>query len=426
MKLKKIAAIALIVLGLVSLGYLRLADPLIRLIAASIGMIWVIKVAAVIWQQAEGIRFESTLGLVAYFTVWPGIAIEGFTERKIEPSSEVGNRFLSGWLTFLSGVGVLLFASWMGQGHSDFYNYLGLSGVLLMIHLGFMQVLADGLRLLGFSPKTLFDQPLSASSLRDFWSLRWNQAFVDMNRIFLLGPLKNRIPPQLLIFSIFLVSGLLHEMGISYPDGVSWGKPLLYFVIQGLGMLLERKVKFPRLLVWIWILSPSLFLFTPAFTHLFLGRLTQAIYLFMSSHRLSDWFHYGLVLGGFFNLMVLGASVQVPEKLGWKKDFAQLSSMNRKVFWTYGGYIFSIILFMAIVSFSLSVENRITGSVSVFLWLCFIAMFWWARVLIDFFFMKDEDWPRGPLFRVGHICLSTLFLTLAGLYSLLAAMEVLC
>ena len=65
-------------------------------------------------------------------------------------------------------------------------------------------------------------------------------------------------------------------------------------------------------------------------------------------------------MGGAFHFLVLCASVQVPGKLGWLEEFKKLSSLNRKVFWTHGAYIFSIIVFMSMVS-SFLVGSRIDG-----------------------------------------------------------------
>ena len=290
----------------------------------------------------------------------------------------------------------------------------------MIVHLGLIEIIADGIRLLGFSPMSLFDRPYLSSSLRDFWSFRWNRAFVDMNKIFIMGPLRDKVPVALLTFSIFAVSGILHEIGISYVDGVSWGSPLLYFVIQGVGMEVEKHRKFPRVLVLAWILLPVPLLFTAAFTNLFLGSLSRIIADFAVGVSVADVFKYGLLFGGLAHFLVLCASVQVPGKLGWREEFNKLSSLNRKVFWTYGAYIFSIIVFMSMTSFLLSRQDFQSLSIPSFLWVLFIALFWWARVLTDFIYMKHSDWPQGPLFSIGHVCLTTLFISMSVLYSVLA------
>lgn len=419
MKTAKICALLLISLGFFSLYLLKDFPPIIRLIASSFGMVWFIKIAALIWQISDGAKLQSRLGILLYLFAWPGISVDGFTERN-SINANTGARFLEAWLTLLAGLGILVGVSLIGRGESTALNYVALFSILLIIHLGVIEVIADGIRLLGFSPRSLFDRPFLSISLRDFWSVRWNRAFVDMNKIFIMLPLRNRVPLAILTFSIFAFSGALHELGISYADGVSWGSPLLYFVIQGIGMVIEKHRKLPLSLVWAWILLPVPLLFTPAFTNLFLGNLSRMTSDFAFSLNEADLYKYGLILGGISHLLVLCASVQVPGKLGWHEEFKKLSPLNRKVFWTYGGYIFSIIIFMAVTSFLLSHQHLQALSLPSFLWVLFIAFFWWARVLTDFFYMSHSDWPQGPLFTVGHVCLTTVFISLAVLYTILA------
>jgi hypothetical protein len=419
MKAEKIFSIVLILVGFIGLYFLKDAAPIVRLFAASIAMIWIIKIGGILWQKADGATFQSPLGFFLFFFAWPGISVTGFTKRERIPES-TGLRFLESWIAFLVGIGILIVVSLWGRGESTLLNYVALLSILLIIHLGLLEAIADGIRLCGFSPMSLFNRPYLATSLRDFWSVRWNRAFVDMSKIFIMKPLKNKISSATLTFSIFVISGILHELAISYADGVSWGKPFLYFVVQGVGMEIEKKIKFPKFFQWCWILIPAPLLFSPAFTNLFLGGFARLISDFIFSVKVEDIFHYGLILGGFFHLLVLCASIQVPGKLDWKNEFQKLNSLNRKAFWTYGGYIFSIIVFMSMVSFLLAHQDFHMSTLPTFMWVFFIAFFWWARVLIDLFYMNHEDWPQGPLFTIGHICLTTLFISVSVLYTLLA------
>lgn len=424
MKAQKCIGLTIVALGLLGLWFLRELDPVFRLALASIGMIFVIKLAAMIWQREDNTSPDSFLSAFLFIALWPGISLSGFTQRKTEPPPETGKRFMEAWLFFLFGLVTLFLVSILTKGNSTLGNYIALVSILFIVHLGLVELAADGIRLIGYSPKSLFDQPYLATSLRDFWSHRWNRAFVDMNKTFLLKPLHKIVPPRVLVISIFLVSGCLHELGISYADGVSWGRPFLYFFLQGLGMELETRFKFSKPLLWIWILAPLPLLFTPSFVNLFLGGLATWISFHISILTKFDWLKYGLFAGGFGHLLVLCASLQVPGKLNWKQEFQKLSSLNRKVFWTYGGYIFSIIVFMSAVSFIMARDLESLASAPAKIWLLFIGIFWWARVFTDLFYMKHSDWPQGPLFTIGHICLTTLFISLAAGYTLLFFMGI--
>lgn len=412
----KTAALALIGCGLSGLVFLSETHPLVRLGYVAIGLVMVIKVAALLWQVADGVKIHSRLGILAFFA-WPGVRFDGFAKRSKSPPAETGRFFLESWLQMLAGFALLLIISFYGRGESTALNYVALIAVLFIVHMGMVEVVADGWRLLGFSPRGLFERPLCSQSLREFWSERWNRAFVDMNKIFLLEPLRKRVPSAALIFGIFLVSGVLHEIAISYPADGPWGWPLLYFSLQGVMVLSEKWIKWPRPLVLIGVLAPMPILFPPQFVDLFLGGLTAWIYANLFTLALADYLYYGLLAGAGMHLLVLCASVQVPSRMNWQEEFRKLSNLNRKVFWTYGAYILTIIIFMSAVSFYLA--NQPQHGVGDWIWILFIALFWLARLAIDFLYMKHSDWPKGPLFTVGHICLSTLFISMVLLYSAL-------
>jgi hypothetical protein len=47
---------------------------------------------------------------------------------------------------------------------------------------------------------------------------------------------------------------------------------------------------------------------------------------------------------------------------------------------------------------------------------CFIGSYWTARILVDTFYFSHEDWPKGTQFVVGHLLLTSLFISLAASY----------
>ena len=84
------------------------------------------------------------------------------------------------------------------------------------------------------------DWPLASISLSDFWGRRWNRAFRDLTLRFLFRPLTPRLGPRAALLVVFVFSGLVHDLAISFPAAAGYGGPTLYFVVQGVALLDER------------------------------------------------------------------------------------------------------------------------------------------------------------------------------------------
>ena len=92
----------------------------------------------------------------------------------------------------------------------------------------------------------LHDRPWRARSIADFWSRRWNLWFSDWIRYAVYQRLRRR--PVLALVSAFAVSGVLHEWAINVPlyfvtGRALFGTMMLYFLLQVVGMLIERRFK---------------------------------------------------------------------------------------------------------------------------------------------------------------------------------------
>ena len=46
----------------------------------------------------------------------------------------------------------------------------------------------------------------------------------------------------------------------------------------------------------------------------------------------------------------------------------------------------------------------------------FIAVYWTARIGVDFLYYEHKDWPPGRQFVIGHVLLTALFFALAITY----------
>jgi hypothetical protein len=94
-------------------------------------------------------------------------------------------------------------------------------------------------RLMGFQVEKLWDCPVAATTLGEFWGQRWNRLVSGLLREVMFFPLARRVGAQVALFAVFLYSGLYHEL-FSFIAGSGYGGPMLYFLLQYLGVLTEN------------------------------------------------------------------------------------------------------------------------------------------------------------------------------------------
>lgn len=146
----------------------------------------------------------------------------------------------------------------------------------LILHFGLLSVSAGMWRFSGVNTYYLFRQPAKALSLTELWSKRWNIAFSEMTSVAIFRPLKNRVGAPAALMISFIFSGFLHELALSLPVNSGYGLPTLYFVIQGILVLVEkllasRGVLFlrnrlvARVWVFFWLVVPMPLLFHEQF-----------------------------------------------------------------------------------------------------------------------------------------------------------------
>ncbi|MGC3957885.1 MAG: MBOAT family protein [Verrucomicrobiota bacterium] len=82
--------------------------------------------------------------------------------------------------------------------------------------------------------------PATATSLADFWGARWNTAFNKLVYDLAFRPLAHRTSVVWATLGVFTISGIIHELAISFPARGGYGLPFGYFLLQGVGVLIER------------------------------------------------------------------------------------------------------------------------------------------------------------------------------------------
>jgi alginate O-acetyltransferase complex protein AlgI len=400
-------------------------EPAQRLLACSAWLLYTLKGWSLLLRPRQAVQDADPVGLLLFAYLWPGLDSTPFEKRvpNDDWQAQSARWFVLGFPTMAIGiVGLLLTAL-----HTDLpqsgRGFAAIGCLLLAVHFGFSDVLSSLLRLGGFAVPRLFEAPHRSVSLNDFWTRRWNRPFVEMNRLLFRPALLPALGARGSMIALFLLSGVLHELALSFPAGAGWGGPLAYFAWHGALMLAEKKVglsRWPvvwaRLWTWFWLLAPLPLLFHTPFRQALVLPLLAALGGLIPMASGEAFLGWVMTLAGWGHFLVLVASFQVPTRLAWKEELARLRPLNRKLMWVYGGYIASLIMILGVLTLNL-IPEMLRGEKGALAIAGLAALFWWSRVIIDALVFEHSDWPQGPEFVIGHTLLTSLFVTLACSYT---------
>lgn len=131
-------------------------------------------------------------------------------------------------------------------------------------------------------------------------------------------------------------------------------------------------------------------------------------------------FDLALWLGAAGHFSLLLVSAQVPRELGWRTELARLRPFNRKLFWTYSGYV--VFTYLAFGTLTLVLHDELVrGDKAAVAIAVFIGLYWAVRLGLDAVVFSAADWPQGLRYRLGHVALNLLFCFLTATYLGLAA-----
>lgn len=178
--------------------------------------------------------------LAAWFTSWPGMDARRFAERQGAAHVPANDWIAATLKTVVAAVvlgGVLprlpaLDPLWLGL--------LGMGAFLLLFHSGFLHLVALVWRRRGTPVEPIMNAPLRAKTLSEFWGRRWNLAFRDFAHQHVFRPTVRPWGVAAATFAVFVFSGLIHDLVISFSAGGGYGLPTLYFLLQGVAVLGER------------------------------------------------------------------------------------------------------------------------------------------------------------------------------------------
>jgi hypothetical protein len=178
-----------------------------------------------------------------YLFAWPGLNAGSFLGSA--PLQHKDRPALREWwiaaIRLLAGVVLFWFVAARITGSDDlFTEWIGMTGLILMLHFGSFHLLSCAWRSIGIDAQPLMKRPLASTSLSDFWGRRWNTAFRDFTYRFLFRPLNKWCGPRGAILVGFVFSGIIHDVVISVPAGGGYGGPTIFFGVQAVGMFVER------------------------------------------------------------------------------------------------------------------------------------------------------------------------------------------
>jgi predicted DCC family thiol-disulfide oxidoreductase YuxK len=216
--------------------------------------------------------------IIRYFVAWPGMDAEKFLSRPSGAGRPATREWIAAALKAASGAALV----WVGArtalpSYPLFAGWLGMTGLIFMLHFGMFHLLSLLWRRAGVDAMPVMREPLQATSLADFWGRRWNTAFHELATRFTFRPLRASVGATAAGLLVFLLSGVIHELVISVPAGGGYGLPTGYFVVQGIGIAAERSVRGRRLglgrggrgrmFTALVAGGPAYWLFPPVFVH---------------------------------------------------------------------------------------------------------------------------------------------------------------
>jgi hypothetical protein len=215
-----------------------------------------------------GLKWVSGWGMegvagAGYFLGWPGMDPTPFAGSRATLEGAGGWR--RGAELALFGAVLSVMASRIAPEHPEIPMAIGIP---MFLHFGVFDVLAWMWRRRGVPVRPIMDRPLGARTLSEFWS-KWNTAVRDVGYRYIFRPTRRGLGLGAAVMATFGASGLVHDLVISVPAGGGYGRPTLYFLFQGAGMLIERRWRPGRVAGWLFmvvvLVAPLPLLVHPAF-----------------------------------------------------------------------------------------------------------------------------------------------------------------
>jgi hypothetical protein len=129
-----------------------------------------------------------------------------------------------------------------------------------------------------------------------------------------------------------------------------------------------------------------------------------------------------IALAGLGQLCLAAGSLAIPKLLRWPQELLKLRPLTRQVFWVYALYIWCSHVAFAVLSL-LASQALTDGSLLAACTTGFIALWWGARLAIQFTCLNRDDAPTGVIYRWGEAALVACFVFFTLTYGLAAVVN---
>jgi len=123
-----------------------------------------------------------------------------------------------------------------------------------------------------------------------------------------------------------------------------------------------------------------------------------------------------VIAAGVGQVGVALGSLALPRILRWRADTSKLRPLTRQVFWTYAAYIWVTNLCFGVVSI-VAPAHLLDGSSLARIVTGYIALYWGARVLVQFFWFDRTAAPTGRFYQVAELALVASFVFFTAVYA---------
>jgi predicted DCC family thiol-disulfide oxidoreductase YuxK len=360
---------------------------------------------------------------LAYLLAWPGMDAARFLDASHNPLPPNRSEWLGTIAHISIGITLIWIVARLALPTSPLLaGWIGMIGLILLLHCGAFHVLSLIYRSAGVDAEPIMHRPTRAANPADFWGNRWNRGFSTLMRRFVQRPLQRRIGLAAALLFAFLVSGVLHELVITLPARGGWGGPTLYFLLQGIGVLALRFIAnggvFKRIATLVLVIAPLPLLFPSLFVQRVVLPFMQTTGAFdppLQSINLAT----AILLAGLLHFGILIASALVPQVLDWRSEMRKLAPLSRHLVWTHGAFIVLTILGFGAVSMIAASELAV-GTLLARTMCGFIAIFWLARLCLQFVLFDARPYLRTTLLKLGYHALTVVFSILVLTYSVAA------